>query len=408
MKTVLFGVAIVAPLCFAVSGFSQEADKKQEASQPQVTKVSGVFQAVRSAEVKAGTEQVKSLKIKRSVPHGSEVKKGQPIIWFETEDVDKQLSEAETSLRLAELAMRESALNFEQLHTTQKLDKAAAERVYRNAKQDYDNFTKTDLQRQILAAEFGLKSSHYSLENALEELKQLEQMYKEDEITEASEEIVLKRAKRAVESARFRLQGEEINTQRSLQQKIPRGQEQQEDAFTRQQLAYDKTLLSLELNRQRQEIELNKTKKSLAKQKADLQQLREDRKHLVLQAPEDGILYHGALHRGRVSDKPGGLAEGTTVTNKQVLATLVRSQPLQIRLDLAEKDLQHIRVGAPATASPTGFPDRKLPATVKSLSYVPIANGKFDCVLTVKLGKAKPAIMPGMSCSVEFVAEAKK
>lgn len=406
-ESLLMKVVISLVLSFlgAVVGFSQEAKDAKPAPKSPVTKVSGIFEAAQTSELSAGTKQIKSLVIKRIASHGTAVRKGQPIVWFETEGPEVQLSEAERNLRLGEIASRESEFGFEQFQETQKLDKAKADRVYANAKQDFDNFVRTDRERQVLSAEFSLKGSRASLQNALEELMQLEKMYKEDELTEESEEIVLKRAKQSVENAQFRLESSEINTKRSLAQTIPRTQAEREDALARQELAFDKSLRALEFDRRRRAIEFDKSKKQLAKQKADLKELREDRKQLVLRAPMDGIVYHGKLARGRVSDKPSDLAEGSTVTNKQIVATLVRYKPLVIRLDLQEKDLGKIKVGTKGTALPTAFPDRKLVARVKSLSYIPLANNKFDGLMTVVLGNDEPPISPGMSCSVEFEME---
>lgn len=408
MKTMLSSIGLVLPVLVAVVGFAQEPGEAKPEAAASVTKVSGAFAAKHASEVSAGTKHVKSLTINRMVPHGTLVKQGQPIVWFETEGPEQQLSEAESNLRLAEIAIRESEFAFEQFQETQSLDKANAERTYKHAKQDFDNFAQTDRERQALSAEFDLKSSRASLENVFEELQQLEKMYKEDELTEESEEIVLKRAKQAVEYAQFRLQGSEITTNRTLTQTILRTQAQQEDALARQQLAFDKAIRALEFDRQRRDIELDKAKQKLEQQKAELKELREDRKHLVLQAPEDGIVYHGKLTRGRVGDAPSKLAEGSTVTHQDVIVTLVRSQPLVIHLELQEKDLGKIKVGSKGTVLPTAFPDRKLAGTVTSLSYVPLANNKFDGVMTVKLGKHEPAVTPGMSCSVEFEAEPAK
>lgn len=405
MKTVLSSIGLASSVLIAVAGFSQESKEPKPAAKPPVTKVSGVFEAKQATELSGGTKQIKSLVIKRIVPHGTLVRKEQPIVWFETEGPEKQLSEAENNLRLAEIAMRESEFALEQFQETQQLDKAKAQRNYQNAKQDFDNFVQTDRERQALSAEFSLKGSKASLANALEELVQLEKMYKEDELTEESEEIVLKRAKQSVENAQFRLQGTEITAKRSLTQTIPRTQAEQEDSLARQQLAFDKALRALEFDRQRRSIGFDKSKEKLGKEKADLKELREDRKHLVMRSPADGILYHGKITRGRISDKPSTLTEGSTVTNKQVFGTLVRPKPLVIRLDLQEKDLGKIKVGMKGTVLPTAFPDRKLVGTVTSLSYIPLANNKFDGVMTVKLGSDEPAITPGMSCSVEFKSE---
>lgn len=378
----------------------EKAAVKPTAKAP--VKVTGVFEPVDGHELAAGTEQVNSLVIKKIVPHGTSVKKGQAIVWFETEAVDQQVSDAENALRLAELTQQEAAFDYQQFLAIQKLDREVAVRTKRDAQRAYDNFVKVDRDRNVETTEFNLKSSRGSLENALEELRQLEKMYKEDELTEESEEIVLKRAKRSVESAQFRLKSSEITAQRALTQGIPGEQETQDDTLARALLTYDKAIRSLELARQRRDIEVAKGKKAFAKQQADMQELRADRQRLVLRAPADGIVYHGKLTRGKLGEKPSALAADVTVTSKQVLVTIVNPANMQVRVDLPENLLQRVQVGSVGVAKPKAFPDRKIPVTVKSVSQVPLSNGKHDCVFRVKLGKQQPAVMPGMSCEVEL------
>ena len=406
-RSIAFACSFVCLL--GLTATAQDSEKQtteeKEAAKPAAkaaVKATGYFEPVGALELTAGTEQVKSLVIKRIVPHGTRVKKGQAIVWFETEAVDKQVSDAENALRLAELAQQESAFDDQQFLAIQKLDRQTAVRAKRDAQRAFDNFVKIDRDRNVETTEFNLKSSRASLENALEELRQLEKMYKEDELTEESEEIVLKRAKRSVESAQFRLKSSEILAQRTLTQSIPGEQETQDDALARALLTYDKAMRSLDLARQRRDIEVAKGKKAFAKQQSDMQELRADRKHMVLQAPADGIVYHGKLTRGKLSEKPSALAADVTVTNKQVLVTLVNPAALQVRIDLPESALQRVKVGGTGIAKPKAFADRKIPVTVKLVSLVPLANGKHDCVLSVKLGKQQPAVMPGMSCEVEF------
>lgn len=384
------------------------AEKKEPASTKIETKASGVFESTAVHELSADTKQVASLVIEKIVPHGTVVRKGQAVVVFESEPVDRQLAEAEANLTLADLAMQEAELSAKQFQEIYQLDKTLAARTRRNALQDFDNFVKTDHQRQIESAEFGLKSARQSLENVMEELKQLEKMYKEDELTEESEEIVLKRARRAVEATQFRLRGTEVQTKRLLTQTIPREAEQQKDAIARQELAHAKSLKSLEVARQRKAIELAREKEKLKKQQADVKELQADRKQLVINSPIDGIVYHGQLTGGRLGDKPSSLDDGSTATNKQIVATVLNHKTMQVRVELTEKDLQHVRVGTKGTVSPTAFPDRKLSATVKSLSFVPHAANKFDCVLTVKFNKDEPAVVPGMTCSVTLVTEKKE
>ncbi len=369
------------------------------------TTVPGVFESFKASEVKAPTKQLTSLSIDRAVAAGSMVKKGQPIVWFQTEKIDRQVKEAEYGLRLAELAMRDSELAMSQLQTTQKLDRQQIEQTRRSAQQKYDNFVKIDHLRNQLSAKFSLKNSQASYENALEELRQLEKMYKEDELTEESEEIVLKRTRQSVENAKFRLEGTEISTKRSLEQSIPLELQQVKAELTRQELTYEKAIKDLETARQRKTIELEKQQFALEKQQRDLAQLREDRKHPVLIAPMEGVVYYGQFARGRVGDPKTTpkLTNGSTVTNSQVLMTIVDTKALQLRIDLEEKHLQNLGVGDQGVAIPTGFPNRYLNAKVKSVAFVPIAANKYDCVATVQLDKQTPVVMAGMTCSVELV-----
>lgn len=388
--------------CCALAQEAKPNADEAKTEQKAAAKATGYFEPVGAHQIAAGTDQIKSLVVKQIVPHGTQVKKGQAIVWFKTDGVDKQITDAETALRLAELGQQEAAFDHRQFLETQKLDLAVATRTKRDAQQSYDNFVKVDRDQRIASTEFSLKSSQASLENAMEELTQLEKMYKEDELTEESEEIVLKRAKRSVESAKFRLKGAEISAVRSLEQSIPREQEQKDDAIARALMAFDKARRALDLARQRKEIDIAKGKKVFDKQKEDMGKMRADRKQMVLRAPADGVVYHGRLSRGKLADKPSALAADATVTNKQVLVTLVNPRALQIRVDLAETALRHVQVGAKGTASPKAFPDRKLQITVKSVSFIPMSNGKHDCVVNVKFDKTQPAIAAGMTCDVEF------
>ncbi|MEO1983828.1 MAG: HlyD family secretion protein, partial [Fuerstiella sp.] len=206
MKSTLFYLLVcLSVIVIPRIGDAQEPKATDAAStvkkkKPDTFKVGGVFEAVTASEIKHDTEHLKSFVITRLVPHGTTVSKGQNIVWFKSEDLDKELRKAETELRLSKLTLDDDEFAYKQFQETQRLDREAAERGKRKAQQDYDNFVKVDRQRQLKAAEFSLKGSTASLANAMEELKQLEQMYKEDDLTEESEEIVLKRAKQSVES----------------------------------------------------------------------------------------------------------------------------------------------------------------------------------------------------------------
>ena len=405
MSAKILSIAIATSI-FAACAYADE-DKPDQKKVPAEKSVSltGVFESVQSSEIKSDTKHLSSFTLSRIVPHGTEVKAGQAIVWFDTEAIDEKIKAAETDLRLAKLTHDDEEFAHHQFLQTQKLDKAAAERSRMAARQAYDNYVRVDRDRSVATARFNLKSSQASLNNALEELKQLEQMYKEDELTEESEEIVLNRAKQAVENAQFRHESMQTQTERTLKQSIPRQAAQNEDTFARAEMTYQKTLRSLETARQKAEIEINRKREKFKKQQTTLNEMKAERTKLVLKAPHDGIVYHGALTRGKLSEKPSALAAKSSVTGTQVLATIVNPSKLQIRIDVSESIRGKIAAGMQGSVTAHMNTGPKLTARIKTVSSVPFSNHKFDGVLTIKGDHS--GIAPGTGCTVKVTLNPK-
>jgi len=383
----------------------EDAKEAKKAAEPIVVKLDGTFESPASVVIKAGTKEIKSLAIERIVAHGATVEKGQNLVWFKTEEIDKQIADAELEARLAEVALRDAEFKFKQFQESQQLDRQAAERTRKRTREDFDQFVRVDREQQIKSTDFNLRNVKASLENAEEELAQLEKMYLEDDLTEESEEIVLKRARQAVDQARFRLESSELQAKQTLEKTIPRLSVDQESGLARAELAYESAAGELDFARKRREIEMAKERKKFKEQEKKLNDLRAERKRMVITAPQAGIFLHGALTRGAIADKASTLEPGSSVSADQVIGAVAATKPLHLRVSIPEDQLRHVKVGSKATVTPTAYPDQTLQASVKSLSIVPYANRQFDCVLTVKLGKLADSIYPAMSARAEFQVE---
>jgi len=387
--------------CLLIASSTFAEDEKKEGDKPDEVTLTGVFEAVQATELAAETEELTSLKIRKIVPHGATIRQGQTLVAFESEDIDKQIRDAERALQLAELDLEAAEFSFEQFQKLQELDRAAAERAWKAARQSHDNYVRVDRDRSVLSAEFSLKSSQASFDNAAEELKQLEQMYKEDELTEESEEIVLKRAKQAVESAQFRLDNAKIQHERSLEQSIPRTAKQQDDTLARAEIAFRKAIQELSVAKAKQTLDMQQKREKFHEQTEKLQAMQAERRSLVITAPHDGIAFHGKLTRGRLSDKPSTLEAGSAATNKQTLITLVNPKRLQIRTELTEALLKQVNVGMTGKATPNALGEVSLNVRIKKAARIPHANNKFDCVLAIRRGQTED-IVPGTTCEVKL------
>ena len=382
---------------------SVSADEHQEAD-PANFQLSGTVEAVKQHTVTADTKQFSSLKIKTVADHGELVSKGDVVVEFETEPYEKRLKESLTDLHLAEITFSTEALTQKQSKVKASMDREAAERVWTKAKQAFENYMDVDRERSIRAAEFSLKQSLATLRNAQEELKQLEQMYREDDLTEESEEIVLKRAKQAVESALFRHEGAEIQAKRTLEQDIPRTVEEKKETIERAELSYQETLHNLEANAEKLELEFARKEIQLSEQQEKHQELEKDRDRLSIKAAGPGIVVHGELLRGKLADKPPKFTSGTTVSGEQVILTIIDPSALQIRLAVPEVHIQNVQVGTPCVATFPALPNQKVEAVVESITSSPFASTQYDCVISIPQKSLPEGLSPLMSAKVDFLS----
>ena len=144
----------------------------------------------------------------KAVPHGQRVQKGETLVTLDMKEIDEQLQDLEKTIRLNNLALQLADTELESTKTTLPLDLEASAQAKKIADEDLNYFL--NINRSFLeeSANFSLKNAQQSLEYSEEELKQLEKMYKADDLTEETEEIVLKRARNEVEQGKFYLKGD--------------------------------------------------------------------------------------------------------------------------------------------------------------------------------------------------------
>ena len=133
---------------------------------------------------------------------------------------------------------------------------------------------------------------------------------------------------------------------------------------------------------------------------------------MTVKSPVDGIVYYGKCVAGQVQRfdqagrqpspqrrdpaEPGGDDRGSAAAD-------VHSR------DGARRTTALISgPGLKGIATPTGYPDLKLPVTLDDVSDIPTAPGSFDARLNVELDRKAKRLMPGMTCKVKLVPYLKK
>jgi len=423
LQPLTFASIFVLLFTWSLPGWSQESaspsDQKpsdQQSSEVEETKkdevtLQGLFEATKTSEIILRPEEWSTLTVEESVEHGTEVDKGDILLQLDQEKIDTAIREAESALANEQLSLETAEIKFALARRSQALALAATETTERVANEDFKEFVTSGRDRQVESAQRSVQSAKDSLAYQQEELNQLERMYKADDLTEETEEIILKRTRDAVERAAYFLNTAVDSERRSLAYTIPRSEETLRVELKQSTLALEEARKTAPISLKQQELAIKKQRKSLEENKQKLKRLRVDRKLLEIRSPRAGIVYYGGSKRGKwaaAATAGAMLQPGGTLKPKAVVMTVVQTSPLLVRVSVPETDLRFVRPGTKAVITPVAYPDEKLHGKIKNLSLIPISDGVFDGTLSVDLGETEGRIVPGMKAKVVITKDTAK
>jgi HlyD family secretion protein len=320
------------------------------------------------------------------------------------DELEKQKKSNETSLRLAE----EDLPLFEK---SQPVEMASTQASKKRADDELKYFLDIGRPQMEKEVEMYVKMTKFMREYAEEELRQLEKMYKANDLTEDTEKIILRRHRERVEQAIFWYQTALLERDYMFKHSLPNRERLLKEDQVKQNLQLEKLQKTQGLTLLQKQISLTRMRHERDKDAVRLEKLRKDQAAMAITAPIDGIVYHGKFAKGHWSATESledRLTAHGTVQPDEVFLTVVKPRPVIVRLSIDEKDVYLIKPGLEGKAKMLVHPDRKLPARVTKLSEVPATPGKFDAQVTLDLGAGDVGLMPGMACSVKFVPYSKK
>jgi len=227
-------------------------------------------------------------------------------------------------------------------------------------------------------------------------------MYSEDELVDATEEIVLKRSRRSLAQAEA---GFDLGERRRKYQKEFYDSWREEDLvanLARQQRELAATRARTDMAKEKTESDLAKQRQELARQEEDFAELQADKDALVVRATRAGLLLHGAADGAPWEDH---LEVGETIRNRQVFLTVADPKKLEVKLSVDEKSLSEISEGVAVELVPVALEDITVMGGLQ-MDYLPGKNGQFDA--RVVLETTPVGVRPGMHAKAKLiVAEAR-
>jgi len=376
-----------------------------------VTALKGAFEAKEMTEIALKPQVWTNMTVQSSVKHGSRVKQGDILLKLTTDKINQRIADLRTELKLGKLSLIQAKERLRVAKAVSPLDLAVAIRSKKNADEDLKRFLKIDLPMSREYTKFNVKMQENQLAYQKEELRQLEKMYEEDDLTEETEEIILRRQRDTVKQIEFFLKYAKQMADRILNTELPRQKVAKKDLTARTSIATEQKKLTLPLLVKEEKLKLKKLKISQKRKKEKLKKLLADRAGMVVKATTDGIIYYGQCINGKWSGANAALARlrpGKNLSPNVVLMTIVKARPILFRVTIPEEKLYRVRPGIKGVVRPTGFPKLKLTAIVDEVNGIPSSDNSFLAKVTIATNEKSKAVMPGMSGKLELVSYKKK
>lgn len=322
------------------------------------------------------------------VQHGTQVKTGDVLARVDLRDLDEALRTAELDVRSAQV--RHSGLverqRIEDESSSSSLAQARAGLA--RSERSHAAWKERDLAFEVRSDEITQRQERSYVEDQVDELAQLEEMYKRDELVNGTEDLVLKRQKRALGIAQDSTALSRDRSKKRFELDLALEREQRDESLRAQVEAVARQARAGDIDRAARIDALQRSAEELADKEARLARLRRDREALAAKSPRDGVFLHGSTRDWRTGRSPTRIERGSTLAIHAELAAVADAGTREARLELVGSDLANWKDGARVTVKPVG--SAQLTGTLRVDPW-PRGDGNFDARVEFEAPAALPA-----------------
>lgn len=357
------------------------------------------YEAAESAEVKLRLEAYQGdLVVQKVAAAGELVRKGDVILALDRAPLDKQLAALEQDLRVARATHDKHQADLEIGGRGDALALAQAETALKDAVTNLKAFEEVEGRHMLAQVELNVKFMEDNLGDQTEELVQLEKMYKSEELTNATSEIVVRRAKRNIERSKLMIEMSRAELGNVKTVRYPQQRHSLAHAIETAKNGLESLKAAQVLSRVQREVEAQKAKLALAQLEEQSAKLKRDLEHFSVKAAVDGRVYYGQFQNGAWTGEQVApqLVAGEKVQAGQALLT-VCAPAIRARAELAEADYFDVGPGVEASVVPAAAPDTKAVGVVRAKALVGAVKGAGPSYeLRIDFKQPPADLLPGM------------
>jgi multidrug resistance efflux pump len=331
------------------------------------------------------------------------VREGDLLARFKPDALDEQIDSAERDLRSTEIRQQNAreqarldAENGDARMEDASEALAAAERALAA-------FEKNELELKRRGNELSESYSKDNIEDQKDELAQLEKMYTADELTDATEEIVLKRSRRQLARTESNFELQQARRKFDADYAEQEQRRQKNDAVKDARRNRERLARQLEMERRGRDDSLSRLEPEMKTVRERVDKLRRDRERLVVRAPRAGAVLHGSLDDYKPGRTASHLEVGGSAAPKAKLFTIATPGEFLVALDVPESLVLKLANGMAVKVQPAADAEATLVGRLHFDRFPsPRSAGGPENTYdgSVELDQTPPALVAGMRCKV--------
>ena len=351
--------------------------------------------------------QIKTLSWQGEMPiakiaaHGAKVSKGDVLVQIDSAKLLEAIATAGVELASAKVQLDRVNEEIKLAAAGEVLQKERVERDAKDSAERLKYYTDVEMQLELREIELSRMWAEDSISDQKEELDQIEKMYKSEELTNATRDIVLKRAQRSLDRSKIRYEMYLKRLDRMKSYDMPRQLEEMQLAARERAHGLESWTRTSPIQRADRETNLARSTSNVRQQEENLAKLKKDEAALTVTAPADGVVWYGQFEGGSwqgVEEGIKNLRVGEKVQANQALLTVIPSA-LCVKTAVAEDRLTDLPPGTEAKITPVAFPEVAL--TGKSAAPVLVGSRKGDAFDTrFDFAESDKRIVPGLKAKI--------
>ncbi|MEM8678540.1 MAG: HlyD family efflux transporter periplasmic adaptor subunit [Planctomycetota bacterium] len=352
--------------------------------------------------------------VTKILPEGTSVKKGDVLMEFDADKLERALEEAEDKEIDADVEMKKA----EAERKAAEIDHATALGQLQKELEIAQKKLAAATEQATLALEEKdkeIKDAKDRIKDAEVDFQQLKELYVERELHTATENILIEREERKLENMKKGLDKQLRDLEHFKKFENSEEIEAAELEIAKKQSEIDKKKIEVEAELAEKTAAVSKAQRKLERESRTVTNLKEDRGDLQLISPRDGVLFYQTTG----SDMPMGVVSfggmrnelrvGGRVKTHAILLTVATMERLSVKMQVLENDIQHMKEGLNITIRPDAFPSLRIDGQLSKVDHVASRQNFFSEVrrFTVKgdYDGVYPQLRSGMNCRVTVHAD---